>query len=488
AGGAWVIEDADSRNGSYVEGRRIARLPIVDGTSFELGHTHFLFRSTLLPGPLLDSPLDVAAPSAHEAALATLSHERVALFRRMVDAARAGTSILLMGEAGCGKDTLARAIHAEAGGRRAFVVVHGVLLGRRMEAGGSEDDVTTELVRDFNRAEGGTLFLDGIEELSPVAQLALLPLLKSRRAGVASIVSSVRSSDPRPAVPRIPADLLAELAGFAARVPPLRERREDIGMLVAHLVRRAAAGDRALRATTIDPAMGRALLLHDWPYNLSELDRCVRTSYAAATDNRMGWSPPSLFGQRAPSPPEPPADEPILRPSEPPFRAADGARPPSEPPFGAAEPPADTMPEPDAEFAQNVRRALKCNLSVAGLHKNALLRAHMVLESTDGVSTATVAVPALRRIFLEAIESMRGASPRGEKQSSVLHLTFIKPAVTQQAAADQLAMAYGTYRRYVTAALAELTTILWFEECAARLRYDRRLASGRDRAEHEPMG
>ncbi|MDP9151203.1 MAG: hypothetical protein M3O36_14845, partial [Myxococcota bacterium] len=185
---------------------------------------------------------------------------------------------------------------------------------------------------------------------------------------------------------------------------------------------------------------------------------------------------------------EAPADQAPLRPSEPPFRAADPPRRPSEPPFRASEPPPDTMPEPDPEFAQNVRRALKCNLSVAGLQKNGLLRAHMVLEATDGSSTATVAVPALRRLFLEAIESMRGASPRGEKQSSVLHLTFIKPAATQQAAADQLAMAYGTYRRYVTSALAELTSILWFNESAARLRYERRLASGPERPECEPPG
>jgi hypothetical protein len=151
------------------------------------------------------------------------------------------------------------------------------------------------------------------------------------------------------------------------------------------------------------------------------------------------------------------------------------AAPDDSTPHRSLDHPAEVPPEPDAEFVQSVRRALKCNLSVSGLQKNGLLRAHMVLEATKGSSAATVTVPALRDIFLSAIESLRNSSPRGDKQSRVLHLTFIKPTSTQQEAAERLAMAFGTYRRYVTSALAELTSILWFNESSARLRHERQL-------------
>jgi sigma-54 dependent transcriptional regulator, acetoin dehydrogenase operon transcriptional activator AcoR len=452
----WALEDAGSRNGSYLQGRRVARAPLIDGSMFELGHTHFLFRSRPLSKKLVGGPPDVAAPASREPALGTLSHEREALFAQLVEATRAGASILLIGEAGSGKDTLAHALHVEAGRRRPFVAVRCMLLGRGPDSSPTDDDVVAELTRDFERAAGGTLFLDEIEGLSPVAQLALLPLLKSaQRAGVARIMSSVRSSDLRPEVPRIPADLLAELAGFAMPVQPLRDRREDIGTLVAQILRRGGGADPT--RITMDPVMGQALLLHDWPYNISELDRCVRSAVALSTNECIRWSPATLFHLRGPTVRD----------------AVDDPMPPRSPRYRAESP-----PEPDAEFVQNVRRALKCNLSVPGLQKNGLLGAHMVLEATKGSSAATVAVPALRDIILSAIESLRSSSPRGDKQSRVLHLTFIKPTSTQQEAAEQLAMAFGTYRRYVTSALAELTSILWFNESSARLRRERQLGAG----------
>jgi hypothetical protein len=255
-------------------------------------------------------------------------------------------------------------------------------------------------------------------------------------------------------VPRIRADLLARLAGFAMPVQPLRARREDLGTLLSLILRRVGGVDPA--RITIDQEMGQALVLHDWPYNISELESCVRTAVALSTDGRIHWSPATLFHARAPVVWDRPADDP------PASRRVDNE--------GAKAP-----PEPDAEFVQNVRRALKCNLSLAGLQKNGLLGSHMVLDATKGSSASTVTVPALRDIFLSAIESIGHSSPRGEKQSRVLHLTFIKPTSTQQEAADQLAMAFGTYRRYVTSALAELTSVLWFNELSAESHAERHL-------------
>ncbi len=426
---------------------------VADGSMFELGHTHFMIRSRELPTALLGGPLDTPRARARSPALATLDHERAAVIARMIDVARAGGTILLVGEAGSGKDTVARGVHASARTDGPFVGVPCALLGRGRHAGEDGEDVATDLAAHFERAAGGTLFLDEIEALLPGAQGALLAMLKSPRRGrLARVVSSVRSNEPRPQVPRIPADLLAELADFTMAVPPLRERREDLGTLLSDILSRAAAG--RLDTLTIAPTMGRALLLHDWPYNVSELDRCLRSAIATAEDGCLHWSPPEPVYTHAPS-----------------DRPAHVMTAPSRPPEPAEEDVStDAAAQPETDFAMNVRRALKCNLSVSGLRKNPLLRSDMVLEATGGASAPTSTVPALRRVLMASIDALNKSSPRGARQSRALQLTFIEPAPTQQEAAERLAMAFGTYRRYVTSALKELTAILWFGELSARMR------------------
>jgi hypothetical protein len=462
--GHWLLEDAGSRNGSYVEGRRVERANAVDGSIFQLGHTHFLVRSTDIPKTVVDGPRDVVSAADRESALGTMSHERGALVARMVDAARGGVAVLLIGEAGSGKDSVARAIHGAAGHRGAFVPVQCVLLGRGPDTGQDGGDIVAALKACFERAAAGTLFLNELEGLSLEAQMALLPLLRStHRTRVASILSSVRSTEPRPQVPRISADLLAELAAFTMPVPPLRDRREDLGSLVAQILLRSGAADR--RSITIDPVMGQALLQHDWPYNISELYSCIRSAIAVSATGSMRWSPPPLHYARTTATRAPETDDPT---------SPRGPDPSNE----IASIP--TSGEPDTQFAQTLRRALRCNLSVSGLQKNGLLGSHMVLEMTKGSPAATATVPALREIVLSAIESLHESSPRGAKQSRVLQLTFIEPTSTQQEAADRLAMAFGTYRRYVTSALAELTGILWFRELSARQRRERIEAPGKD--------
>ncbi|MBV9949844.1 MAG: sigma 54-interacting transcriptional regulator [Myxococcales bacterium] len=447
--GTWVIEDSGSRNGSYLEGRRVDRASLVDGSLFELGHTHFMLRSRVVARGLPSGAPDVGEAGSRDPALWTLSHEREATLLRMVEATRACTSILLVGEAGAGKDTLARALHGASGRPGAFIAVYCPLLSGASDAGGL-DDLAAGLARDFERAEGGTVLLNEIEELKPPAQLALLSLLRARpQDGRTGLISTVRSHELSPKVPPILADLLGALAGLAVPLPPLREMREDMGNFVARFLARAGASDPGPR---LDPAMGRALLLHDWPYNLSELESCIRTALAQATDAGLWWSP-----------------SPLVRP----HRPAAESRQPAEPGAdGRFEHSVEVVTEPEADFALHVRRALKCNLSVAGLQKNGLLQSRRVLESTRGSGAATDTVPALRKLILSAIEALGASSPRGEKQARVLHLTFVKPAATQQEAADALAMAFGTYRRYVTSALAELTSMMWFDELAARRRHE----------------
>jgi hypothetical protein len=461
--GGFMLEDTGSRNGSYLMGRRVDRAALIDGSIFELGHTRFLLRSHVLPKKgLVEGPPDLILPSFPQTALATVNHELEALYARLLVAARAHVPILIVGEAGSGKDTLALALHEEVGQQGEFVAIDCAQFGRSQRTGRTGDDLVGALAEAFDRASGGTLFLNEIEELSPVAQLALQPMLESRSPSGIMLVSSLRARrDLRSDVPRIRPELLALLARFTLPLPPLRDRREDIGTLVSHILPRWGGVD--VERITMDPSMAQALLLHDWPYNVGELDSCIRTAIALSTDACIQWSPATLVRKTPRAGPAVHKLEPAPNPQRPATASHTDVTPPSA--------------EPDLDFVQNVRRALKCNLSVAGLQKNSLLHSHMVLRATQGSSAANAAIPALRDIVLSAIDAMRSSSPRGDKQSSVLLLTFIKPTSTQQEAADRLAMAFGTYRRYVTSALAELTSILWFNEMSARAVGDRHLPS-----------
>jgi transcriptional regulator with GAF, ATPase, and Fis domain len=140
-------------------------------------------------------------------------------------------------------------------------------------------------------ADRGTLFLDEVGELSAPAQAALLRALQQRE------VVPVGSSAPIAIDTRLcsatnrdlPAlvgsgafreDLYARLLGFSLKLPPLRERRCDLGLLVASLLRRLPGGERARFA----PAAAYALLRYDWPLNVRELERSLGTALALAGD------------------------------------------------------------------------------------------------------------------------------------------------------------------------------------------------------------
>ena len=458
AGGRWLHEDTSSRNGSYLDGRRVTRAHLADGAVFQFGHTYLLLRSRSLPEGQGDGPRD-ATSASDASALATLDHQQGALFARMLEASRGRVPLLFVGEAGSGKDSVARAIHAAADRRGELVAVPCALLGHR--EGGDGVAAADELAGAFARAAGGTLYFDEIEGLSVEAQVALLPLLRSRRrTRVAGILSSLRAGDARAAaVPRIAADLYAELAGFTVPLPSLRERREDLGTLLATMLARATHARG--HAVTIDPSMGQALLQHDWPYNLSELESCVRSAITLSGTGPLRWSA---------------AGAPLRRPSvgrarlvtTPRARKTRRHRPPRprsrRPPFAAS---------PTRSSRRRCAARSRSNLSVSELQRNELLLSQMVLESTQGSASTTATLPALRDILLWALDSLESSSPRGRKQAQVVRLTFIEPAATQQEAADRLAMAFGTYRRYVTSALAELTSILWFRELSARRRRER---------------
>jgi formate hydrogenlyase transcriptional activator len=210
--------------------------------------------------------------------------------------ARHPTTVLLTGESGAGKEVLAREIHRRSPrGHRAMVqlncgaipeaLVESELFGHERGAFTGADRVHTGA---FERAHRGTLFLDEVAELPLAAQVKLLRVLQERQVrrvgGEAQIDVDVRliAATNR----RLPSmvqeglfreDLYYRLDVFTLQVPPLRERKGDLGPLVAALCR-----ELAQKLDTKVPQVSRAFLArleaHDWPGNVRELMNALETA------------------------------------------------------------------------------------------------------------------------------------------------------------------------------------------------------------------
>jgi transcriptional regulator with GAF, ATPase, and Fis domain len=297
--GEWVVEDAGSKNGTVLDGRRVERRPLHDGALLELGHTFFLFRASL--PETADDLLDASAFDALPMGLRTMSPALKLEFDRVALVARAQVSVLLRGETGTGKEVAARAIHELSDRKGPFVALNcgalpeslleSELFGFRKGAftGAAEDRVG--LIRT---SDGGTLFLDEIGDLPLPAQAALLRVLQEgevQSVGATRPVSvdlrvvaaTHRDLEALAAQDRFRTDLLARLSGYTFSLPPLRARREDLGLLIRELLRKIAKhGDPIFSSEA-----ARALVVHDWPLNVRELEKCLATALALAPDGRI---------------------------------------------------------------------------------------------------------------------------------------------------------------------------------------------------------
>jgi two-component system response regulator AtoC len=220
-------------------------------------------------------------------------------------AAEYKATVLLTGESGTGKEVLARAIHAQSGRRgQAFVAVNcaaipealleSELFGHARGAFTGADRARRGL---FVEADGGTLFLDEIAELPPPLQAKLLRVLqeeevmpigesKPRKIDVRVIAATSRDLERDVASGRFREDLFYRLDVFRVRVPPLRERREDVPLLVDHFIAlfRDALG-KPVR-TIADDALDR-LVDHAWPGNVRELENVVERAMILADSDRI---------------------------------------------------------------------------------------------------------------------------------------------------------------------------------------------------------
>jgi len=298
--GSWMLEDRKSKNGTLLNGRRTVRSEVPDGALVEVGHTFFSIRRL----PAANGPDEIRAQDLEPAArgLATFSPALAAEFERVALVARSRMPVLLLGESGTGKEVIARAIHELSGRAGGFVAVNcgaipeglveSELFGhRRGSFPGAEDHAG--LVRSSDR---GTLLLDEIGDLPLAAQAKLLRVLQEeevRPVGATAaikidlrvVAATHRDLEALSREEKFRPDLLARLSGVALHLPPLRERREDLGLLIAAVLRKH--GGEGSGAVSFSPEAARALLLHSWPRNVRELEKSVAGAMVLARGGRI---------------------------------------------------------------------------------------------------------------------------------------------------------------------------------------------------------
>ncbi len=210
-------------------------------------------------------------------------------------------SVLLLGESGTGKSQLARFVHHQ--GRRAagpIVEVHCAALPETLleaELFGHEKGAFTGASQrksgHLAGADGGTLFLDEIGEITPATQVKLLRFLQdrtfvpvgatqARTVDVRVISATNRDLDEAVRSGAFREDFYYRLNVFAIRVPPLRDRREDVGPIA---VRFLAA--RGLPAEKLSAEARAALLAHDWPGNVRELENALERALILAGEGEL---------------------------------------------------------------------------------------------------------------------------------------------------------------------------------------------------------
>jgi two-component system nitrogen regulation response regulator GlnG len=284
------VRDLESKNGSYYLGARFQRIQVVVGAQITIGSTLL----AILASRGREEPL---YPSDRFGRLVGQSVVMRRLFAELERLSRTDASIVLSGETGTGKDLAAQAVHgASKRSERPFVVCDiAAISGHLIEAElfGHVQGAFTGADRDragaFELADGGTIFLDEIGELELALQPRLLRLLETstvRRLGtghylsfdVRVVAATNRDLAAEVEAQRFRADLFHRLAVAQVRVPPLRERLDDIPLLVdAFLDDLARRGGRRLAVPRETVA---ALSAYHWPGNVRQLRNVLERAVA----------------------------------------------------------------------------------------------------------------------------------------------------------------------------------------------------------------
>src|SRR5688500_10281037 len=300
----YRLRDLDSTNGTYVSSLRINDIYISPGTQIALGSSRLKF------DPLGETVEIELADTDRFGSMIGRSVKMREMFARLEKLARTDTTVLVTGETGAGKELVAEALHDHSPrANGAFVVldcgsippnlIESELFGHER---GAFTGATSSYAGAFERAHGGTVFLDEIGELPLAMQPKLLRVLERkevRRVGGAKtievdvriVAATNRDLGVEVNRGRFREDLYYRLAVARVHVPPLRERKDDLPLLIEHILATTPGGETAsIGQEPID-----LMMKHDWPGNLRELrnviERAVLLAEAPDSEDSLRRTP-----------------------------------------------------------------------------------------------------------------------------------------------------------------------------------------------------
>ena len=238
------------------------------------------------------------------------------VYRMIEDLAETETSVLITGESGTGKELVADALHYNSiRGSKPFVKVNcGALAENLLESElfghvkGAFTGAVKERTGRFQVADGGTIFLDEIGDISPIIQLKLLRFLQERefervgdsepiKVDVRVVAATNRDLQEKIRLGEFREDLFYRLKVVELALPPLRERREDIPLLVDYFIERYNKGMNR----NIEGASGEVLksfMQHPWTGNIRELEHAIEHAFVVCHDSMLALNhlPPEFRG------------------------------------------------------------------------------------------------------------------------------------------------------------------------------------------------
>jgi transcriptional regulator with PAS, ATPase and Fis domain len=292
-----VVDDLDSRNGTYVNGRNVKHAFVEDGDEIRVGEVVFKLVMSDIQRYAGVPLVGIVPPAPLSALRGGVAMDRVR--REILRTAPTDLSVLVLGETGTGKELVASALHHASArpGRLATVncaAIPGTLL--ESELFGYKRGAFTGADRDrigiVKSADGGTLFLDEIGDMPLDAQAKLLRMIETKTVtplgshaaepvNVRIVAATHRPLSRFVREERFRGDLYARISGHTLELPPLRDRKEDIYQLVNLFLDRGGSGGAGGRLRVTAPFM-LGLFDYDWPFNVRELETAIRRAVALA--------------------------------------------------------------------------------------------------------------------------------------------------------------------------------------------------------------